>query len=86
MQEVFYRVVPCPFDKQLLRSIHKFKPLLLEAVKRFREIELMYRKAMELNVEIGRHGGFEMSMERGVDELEELLGRAKGVFGRGLGI
>ena len=78
--------MPYPFDKKLLRSIHKFKPLLLEAVKRFREMELMYRKAVEMEVEIGRGGGFEMSMERGVDELEELLGRAKGVFGRGLGI
>jgi len=86
MQEVFYRVVPYPFDKKLLRSIHKFKPLLLEAVKRFREMELMYRKAVEMEVEIGRGGGFEMSMERGVDELEELLGRAKGVFGGGLGM
>ena len=86
MQEVFYRVVPYPFDKQLLRSIHKFKPLLLQAVKRFREIGLMYRKSVEMGVEIGRGGGFEMSMERGVEELEELLGRAKGVFGGGLGM
>jgi len=49
-------------------------------------MELMYRKAMEMGVEIARGGGFDMSMERGVDELEELLGRAKGVFGGGLGI
>ena len=84
MQEVFYRVVPYPFDKKLLRSIHKFKPLLLGAVKRFREMEVLYRKAIEMKVEIGRHGGFDMSMERGVEELEELLGRAKEAFGGGL--
>jgi len=37
-----------------------------------------------MKVEIGRHGGFDMSMERGVEELEELLGRAKEAFGGGL--
>jgi len=37
-----------------------------------------------MEVEIGRRGGFEMSMEREVSELEGLLGRAKGVFGGGM--
>jgi len=84
MQEVFYRVVPYPFDRKLLESIHKFKPLLLEAVKRSREMEVLCRRAVEMEVEIGRRGGFEMSMEREVSELEGLLGRAKGVFGGGM--
>lgn len=77
MQETFYRVVPCSFDEQLLESIYKFKPLLLEAMGRFRVMELVYMRAMQTHVEIGLGGGFGMRMERGVNELEELLGSAK---------
>jgi hypothetical protein len=78
MQETYYRTVPYPFDVQLLARIEDFRPQLLMATERFKEIEWIFSSGVDAGIEgeVGR------KVEREIGELEGLLGRAQEAFTR----
>jgi hypothetical protein len=79
MQETYYRIVPHPFDEQLLGRIEELRPKLLSAMERFGEVERRYKHSYRgRTTEIEE---FERVLEGEIAELEGLLGKAKEIFG-----
>jgi hypothetical protein len=78
-QETYYRIVPHPFDEQLLGRIEELRPKLLRAMERFGEVERRYK--LSCSERTTENEEFERVLEGDTAELEGLLGKAKEIFG-----
>jgi hypothetical protein len=76
VQGTYYRIVPYPFYVLLLARIEEFRPQLLMATERFKEIEWIFRSGVYVDMggEVGR------KVEWEIGELEGLLVRAQEDF------
>jgi hypothetical protein len=78
MQETYYRIVPHPFDEQLLGRIEVLRPQLLSAMGRFVKVKRRHKHSCSGG--LTENEEFERVLEGETAELEGLLGKAKEIF------